>query len=216
MVLVVEALTTNILPTNEATLPTFTCSATAIMKILSTKWLNIAQTNVFPPENYRTLYTTACSLIAIRFGASTEASTLRCFHYNYMITGHRLGYGVSVNRYLIMKISPRKNYAYLVACFLLPFRLLISWSGRNGPLYQWKWVVPAQCIWMEHSMLEEGLQMNLVGKMMLHCIHSNLELTAHGQWQSPTDSSGIVDGWNGITSLLWHCWKSGVELSVWS
>ena len=108
-VLVVEALTTNILPTNEVTLPTFTCSATATMKIIIIHEVaKYCSNECFPPRKLPyPIYTTACSLIAIHFGTSTEASTLRCFHYNYdHWTSPRIrsiGYGVSVNRYLIMK-----------------------------------------------------------------------------------------------------------------
>ncbi len=48
MVFVVGGLTTNILPMNEATLPTFTCSASSNHEsILSTKCLNIAEPRIF-------------------------------------------------------------------------------------------------------------------------------------------------------------------------
>ncbi len=50
MVFVVGGLTTNILPTNEETLPTFTCSASCNpTKILPTKCLNIAEPRIFCP-----------------------------------------------------------------------------------------------------------------------------------------------------------------------
>ncbi len=54
MVFVVEGLTTNILPTNEATLPTFTCSASSYHEnIIHEMSQYCSTTNILPPENYR-------------------------------------------------------------------------------------------------------------------------------------------------------------------
>ena len=60
VVFVVEGLTTNILPTNEATLPTFTCTVQApTTKILPTKCLNIADPRIFCPQKNYLLYSTS-------------------------------------------------------------------------------------------------------------------------------------------------------------
>ena len=53
LVFVVEALTTNILPTNEATLLTFTCSESSNHEnIIHEVTKYCSTTNVLPPENY--------------------------------------------------------------------------------------------------------------------------------------------------------------------
>ncbi len=53
MVFVVGGLTTNILPTNEATLPTFTCSAGSYHEnIIHEVTKYCSTTNILPPENY--------------------------------------------------------------------------------------------------------------------------------------------------------------------
>ena len=51
MVFVVEGLTTNILPTNEATLPTFTCSASSNHENITHEMSQYCwTTKIFPPE----------------------------------------------------------------------------------------------------------------------------------------------------------------------
>ena len=63
MVFVVGALTTNILPTNEATLPTFTCSASSNHENITHEMSQYCSTtNILAPENYP-LYGTYLSMI---------------------------------------------------------------------------------------------------------------------------------------------------------
>ena len=60
MVFVVEGLTTNILPTNEATLLTFTCSASSNNENITHESLNIAEPRIFcPPKITRYTVLTA-------------------------------------------------------------------------------------------------------------------------------------------------------------
>ncbi len=49
MIFVVGGLTTSILPTNEATLPTFTCSASSNHENITHESLNIAEPRIFCP-----------------------------------------------------------------------------------------------------------------------------------------------------------------------